>query len=280
MHFYKTTCLGALALVFTLCGFKPAFSQDLSNIGRLVLLQDSERKMDESAGGKKTEKEVSTELASSWFLSSAERVRLSGLAQENFNSQQSSSASPSTAQQSLPALTTGGKFKYAFKRAFLKPTPYIFTGFSAAITELNEQDPTHKGTGDKVADGLSRYAIDFATGSTRTMFTSGIYPTLFHQEPRYRPSPKRDFKSRLFYAASRVIVAESDDGRSQPNYSRLFGDLTASALANLWERDTPDRIRIGASPTFSRFGKMVGLDFVRIIVQEFGPDIKKKLLKK
>lgn len=266
--------------MLTLCGSKTAFSQDISNIGRLLPLHDPERRVSESGERKKEEKELSLEIAAPRFFSHAKGVRLGVLAPENSNHQQALSPSSSNTNQQLPALSPSGKFKYAFKRAFLKPTPYLFTGFSALIVQLNEQDQPQKDTGDKVADGLSRYAINFATGSARTMFTSGIYPILFHQEPRYKSSSKRDFKSRLFYAISRVVVAESDEGQLQPNYSRLAGDLTASALANIWERDTPDRIRIGASPTFRRFGKMVGLDVARLIVQEFGPDIKRKLLKK
>ena len=88
------------------------------------------------------------------------------------------------------------------------------------------------------------------------------------------------FKSRLLYAASRVFVAESDEGNLQPNISRLGGNLTASALSNIWERNTPGRDRIGVGPTFGRFTRMIGFDVLGFVMAEFGPDIKRKLLKK
>ena len=113
------------------------------------------------------------------------------------------------------------------------------------------------------------------------MFVSGVYPAIFHQEPRYQPSGKQGFKSRLLYAVSQVFVTENDHGDLQPNISRLGGDLTASALANIWERNALHHDRIGVGPTFRRFGSMVGFDVINFIVlREFGPDIKRKLLKK
>lgn len=177
--------------------------------------------------------------------------------------------------------TAKDKFKLGLREAFLSPGGYIFSGISAAITQAREKEQPQKDTGDKVADGLSRYAIRFGTGSTKALFTSGIYPILFKQDPRYTPSGKQGFGRRFLYAASRVFVTKGDNGRTQFNVSRLGGDLTASALANTWERNTPGFDRIGVGPTFQRFAVMVALDVVNFaILKEFGPDIKKKIFKR
>ncbi|PYS89749.1 MAG: hypothetical protein DMF64_16740 [Acidobacteria bacterium] len=182
-----------------------------------------------------------------------------------------------TGQTNFAPLTADEKMKRALKSAFLSPAGYAFTALSATITEARERRQPQKTTEDRVADGLSRFAIDFGTYSTSVMFGTGIYPVIFKQDPRYRPTSKKGFGARTLYAASRVFVAYTDDGRREPNYSNLGGDLTASALANIWERNTPGRRRIGVRPTFTRFGSSLGFDMLNnIVFKEFWPDIKKK----
>lgn len=186
-----------------------------------------------------------------------------------------------TSRRTPPKWTAREKLIYGAKRAFLSPGTYILPALSTTIIQLRERPQPQKDRGDKVADALSRYAIQWGTTSSKRFLTSGLYPIIFHQDPRYRPSRRRGFGARLLHAMSRVFVTESRDGRWRVNIAQLGGDLTASALANLWERNTPGHQRIGVGPTFRRFGIMVGLDVVAFVLgKEFWPDIKKKLLRK
>ena len=179
------------------------------------------------------------------------------------------------------SLTANEKFKYGLRAAFLRPEAYILTGVSAAITQATERDQPQKTAEDQVADGLSRFAIKFGTRSTKALLGSGLYPVIFDQDPRYKPSHKKGFGPRALYAASRVFVTESDNRGLGPNYSRLGGNMSASALANVWERSTPGRDRIGLGPTFSRFGTTTGFDVLSFVVfKEFWPDIKRKVFKR
>ncbi len=179
---------------------------------------------------------------------------------------------------SLPPLTADEKMRRAFKVAFLSPGGYAFAGITAAITEAHERQQPQKSSDDRVADGFSRFAINFGTLSADTLLGDGLYAVILKQDPRYRPSGKHGFGPRALYAASRVFVAYGDDGRTMPNYSRLGGSLSASALANIWERSTPGHDRIGVGPTFRRFGTTVGFNMLQnILFKEFGPDIKRKL---
>jgi hypothetical protein len=187
----------------------------------------------------------------------------------------------SASQTNFAPLTADEKLRRAFKAAFFSPRPYAFAAVGAAITESREQHQPQKNNSDRFADGLSRFAINFATGSTSTLLGSGVYPAVFKQDPRYYPSNKQGFGARAAYAASRVFVTRGDNGESQPNYSWLGGSLTADALANIWERNTPGHTRIGVRPTFTRFGTGVGLQVMsNIVFKEFWPDIMKKLGKK
>ncbi|MBI4470921.1 MAG: hypothetical protein HY650_16525 [Acidobacteria bacterium] len=174
--------------------------------------------------------------------------------------------------------TAADKFRYAVETTLLEPTPYIYYALSTAYTQLRETSQPLKSNGDKFVDVLTRYAITFATGTTKGLLASGVYPILFKEDPRYKPSPNPAFGPRVLYATSRVFVTEGPSGRKRPNYSRLFGDLSASALANLWERNTLHHCRIGVGPTFRRFGLMLAFDALRFVVmKELGPTIKKKV---
>lgn len=173
-----------------------------------------------------------------------------------------------------PPLSDGEKMKRAFRGAFLSPQPYLFSAFSATITQLGEEDQPHKTTGDEFADGASRFARRFATRSTRAIFASGIYPALFNQDPRYEPATRKGAARRTLHAISRVFVVRGDDGDIEPNYSRFAGVMTTSALANIWEQSTPGRDRVGVDATMRRFALSFIYDAAaNIVLREFWPDI-------
>jgi hypothetical protein len=181
---------------------------------------------------------------------------------------------PQPQHQGQPAPLTGEqKVKRAFRGAFLSPAPYAIAAFNAGITQLNEDYPPHKETDDKLADWGSRTARVFATGTTYRVFGNGFYPALFKQDPRYERSRKKGFGSRLGHAVSRVFVTRDDDWNLEPNYSRFAGAATSSALANVWERSTPNHDRIGADATLKRFGMTFVSGAIGNIFREFAGDL-------
>jgi hypothetical protein len=195
---------------------------------------------------------------------------------EDLSTHFSQSPQQTTTQPAFTPLTAGQKMSRAGRSAFLRPTPYAFSIFNAAITQWNEDSQPHKTTEDEVADAGSRAARNFATSTTRTIFASGIYPVLFKQDPRYERSPRKGFAPRTLHALSRVFITRDDEGNHEPNYSRLAGIMTASALANIWERSTPGHDRIGTDATLRRFVKRIGNEaLINIVFREFWPDIMK-----
>jgi hypothetical protein len=171
--------------------------------------------------------------------------------------------------------TAGNKMKYGLKKAFFNAGTFVFPAISAVRQQMDENKP-NKDIEDEIADGFSRYARNYATASSKALLASGVYPIIFKQDPRYEPSHKHGFKSRVLYAASRVFVTRGDNGKLQVNSSHLAGGMTASALANIWERNSPGHDRIGVGPTFRRFGNMLIFDVIRFVVlKEFGSDIRK-----
>jgi hypothetical protein len=177
--------------------------------------------------------------------------------------------------QNRPApLTAEQKIGHSFRAAFLSPTTYLTSAFSAGITQLREDRLPHKDNADEVADWGSRSARIFAFRTTTTLFASGFYPALFRQDPRYEPSPSKSFGRRTLHAASRVFVTRDDEGNLEPNYSRFAGAMTASALANVWEHNTPGHDRIGTDATLRRFATSLATNALgNILFKEFGPDI-------
>jgi len=188
--------------------------------------------------------------------------------------QQQPTPDPQGQTQGRPDPLTGGqKVKRAFRGAFLSPTPYAIAAFNAGITQWGEDYPPHKETDDKLADWGSRTARNFATGTTYRVFGNGIYPALFKQDPRYERSKSKKFGGRLGHAVSRLFVTRDDDWNLEPNYSRFAGAATSSALANVWERSTSNRDRIGGDATLKRFGLTFVSGAIGNIFREFAGDL-------
>jgi hypothetical protein len=57
-----------------------------------------------------------------------------------------------------------------------------------------------------------------------------VYPSIFHQDPRYFYKGKGSIGSRALYAISAAVIARGDDGRWKPNYSRVLGSFSAAAI--------------------------------------------------
>ena len=66
------------------------------------------------------------------------------------------------------------------------------------------------------------------------MIGGAILPSLLHQDPRYFYQGTGTTTSRIFHALSHAFVCYGDNGRLQPNYSSLGGDLAAAALSNAY----------------------------------------------
>ena len=174
-----------------------------------------------------------------------------------------------------PPLTPEEKMRRAAKNAFLSPGGVARVAFSSILTQWGEDTQPHKTTEDEVADGASRFAINYGRRATRTLLGSGVFPILFRQDPRYeRAEEGTGAAARAGWAVSRVFVTRGDSGRHQPNVSNWAGSLSSSAISNLWERSTPRHDRIGTDATFKRFANTFLNDAINNLIREFWPDIK------
>jgi hypothetical protein len=161
-----------------------------------------------------------TEVIAAQQVKAEEKQRLIGIA-PNFYTSYIYDAAP---------LTTKQKFSLAAHDTF-DPTSFIGIAIGAGIQQANN---SFSGYGQGAAGYGKRYGALFANGRTSDLFSHAVFPSLFHQDPRYFYQGSGSRKSRLLHAASFAFVTRSDSGRTVPNYSYLLGDMASGALSNLY----------------------------------------------
>ena len=126
-------------------------------------------------------------------------------------------------------LTTKLKFKLAM-RVSVDP---ITIGGVAAMAAMNQaaDRPNYqqgfKGYGQ-------RFGAIAADGESDILIGDAMLPSLLHQDPRYFYQGEGTTNSRLRHAMLSPFICRGDNGRLQPNYSSLVGDLASSALSDAY----------------------------------------------
>ncbi len=128
------------------------------------------------------------------------------------------------------------KYSLAAHSAF-DPVAFIGIGIGAGIQQAHN---TYPGYGQGAAGYGRRFGAGFGDETIGRFFASAIYPSIFHQDPRYFYKGTGSVKARALYAITRTIVTRGDNGRSEPNYSLILGRFTAGGLSNLYH-DASDR---------------------------------------
>jgi Carboxypeptidase regulatory-like domain len=126
-------------------------------------------------------------------------------------------------------LTAGMKFRLAL-RVSDDPITAGGIGIMAAIKQASDT-PNYR-------QGLKGYSERFSAEATDDfsdiMIGGAILPSLLHQDPRYFYQGTGTKKSRLRHAMLAPFICKGDNGRWQPNYSSVGGDLASAALSNLY----------------------------------------------
>ncbi len=157
-------------------------------------------------------------------------------------------------------LTTKLKFRLALKTS-TDPITILGVGVYAAINQAGDV-PNYGQGWDAYGKRVGAAAAD---GFSDIMIGGAILPSLLHQDPRYFYQGTGTNKSRALHALSSPFVCKGDNGRMQPNYSSLGGDLASAALSNAYY---PASNR-GAGLVFENFLITTGERMVNTLVQEF-----------
>jgi len=126
-------------------------------------------------------------------------------------------------------LTTKLKFKLAL-RAETDPITFVGVAFVAGL----DQAGTTPNYGLGAAGYGQRLGALYANGFTDIMIGGAILPSLLHQDPRYFYQGTGTTKSRFVHAISTPFICKGDDGRWEPNYSSVGGDLATGAISNIY----------------------------------------------
>jgi hypothetical protein len=127
-------------------------------------------------------------------------------------------------------MTTKQKFSLASHDTF-DPVSLIAVGLAAGIEQANNK---YAGYGQGAAGYGKRFAAKFGDGRTSDFLSHAVFPSLFHQDPRYFYQGTGSIKSRMLHAASFAIITRSDSGKPMPNYSYFLGDIGSGTLSNLY----------------------------------------------
>ncbi len=166
------------------------------------------------------------------------------------------------------SLSAADKF-HMFVESTADPINYVGAGWDAAIAQLDRDDPSYQ---QGAAGYGKRYGAAVTDNVTSDFFGIFLYPSLFHQDPRYYRMGQGPAQQRLGHALVHRFVTQSDSGTSMPNYSEWFGTVSSKALTNLYH---PGNQR-GFTSTASRVGFSVANDMAWDVLREFWPEIAHK----
>lgn len=142
--------------------------------------------------------------------------------------------------------------------------PFIF-GVAAAVAGLEQEQNIYPGYGTGWSGYGKRFGASYADSNISRIFGEGIYPALFHQDPRYFYKGTGSFGSRLWYALRSSVVSKGDNGHWQPGYAAVLGDFTAAGISNVYH--SPQDRSLGI--TMRDGGILVAGDAIENVLREF-----------
>jgi hypothetical protein len=126
-------------------------------------------------------------------------------------------------------LTPKLKFRLALRVA-MDPVTFFGVATMAAIDQAANTPNYVEG-----AKGYGqRFGATYADAFTDAMLAGAVLPTLLHQDPRYFYQGTGTTRSRLRHALFSPFICMGDNGKWQPNYSSLGGNLGTTAMSELW----------------------------------------------
>ena len=170
----------------------------------------------------------------------------------------------------ISPLSAKQKFKLGALDAF-DPYSFPIAGVLAGIAQADNDDPSW---GQGLQGYGKRYAAGYADTITGSFMTTGLFPSVLHEDPRYFRKGTGSFWRRSGYAVKRLLVIRTDSGNTTFNFSEFGGNAAAGALS-LTYHSSADR----NFPNFvSGWYTQIAIDFVGNELKEFWPDIRHHFL--
>jgi len=167
----------------------------------------------------------------------------------------------STYDWNAPPMQAKQKFQLSI-RSLIDPVSFLTV---AGIAGMQQHNNTFPEWGGGIEGYGKRFGAALANNVSGTLLGRAVYPSIFHQDPRYFYKGKGSIRSRALYAISAAVIARGDDGRWKPNYSNVLGNFSAAAISNLYYPSS-DR---GASLVVFNGLAGIGEGAVRNLIGEF-----------
>ncbi len=159
-------------------------------------------------------------------------------------------------------LRASQKFRLAWRFA---TDPFIVV--TAGLMAGTEQaQGTFRGYGQGSLGYLKRFGAGYADIFDSTLIGQALLPALLHQDPRYFVKGTGSVPKRAFYAVTNTLICRKDNGRWQPNYSNVLGNVASAELSNVYY---PASSRHGLGLTVSNSLTTTGLGLIGNLFQEF-----------
>ena len=175
-----------------------------------------------------------------------------------------------SAEENKP-ISAKEKFKIAGQDSFDRGAVALGALFGGQAMLTKSTPSFGFGVGGSAKYVAASYA-DFAIGN---YMTEAVFPTVFHQDPRYFRRGTGGVWSRLGSAAGQIFWTRSDAGRMQFNFSEIAGASAGVAISNAYYPDNRN-----ASDAATRLGVQVGVDVVGNLLKEFSPELNKLFSRK
>jgi hypothetical protein len=115
-----------------------------------------------------------------------------------------------------------------------------------------------------------RLGAAMAGAESASFFGTFALPALLHQDPRYFRSHNTEISQRLAYAASRVLIGRSDDGRNVVNTSVILSQFIQAAVSNAYIPYRNETVSGTIENALTGLGSVAQAR----ILSEFWPDIR------
>jgi hypothetical protein len=127
-------------------------------------------------------------------------------------------------------MSAGQKFRLALRSS----TDPVTIAIPAVVAGVEQSQNSYDGFGPGAQGFAKRFGASSADSIISTMVSDAILPTIFRQDPRYFYKGTGSIASRALYAIATVVICRGDNGRWQPNYSNVLGNLASAGISNTY----------------------------------------------
>jgi hypothetical protein len=154
-------------------------------------------------------------------------------------------------------LSSTDKLIFSFTE-IARPITILPSLYSASYEQIFETDPKY---GHDLGAFGEKFGASMLRRASLRVFSDGIFPSVFHQDPRYYRIAKGNVFHRSLLSARQAIFRRGDNGEDQLNYSGFAGRAAMAALTTTYY------------PSSSVTGKVVGETFAYSILTDAGGDL-------